>query len=44
MERWQRVDREAVVDAIAEVQTGSQGYYDDVPTEPIEITSAKVVE
>lgn len=32
-----------VVDAIAEVATGSQGYYDDVPVEPVEILSAKVV-
>ncbi len=33
-----------VVDAIAEVKTGSQGYYDDVPVEPVEILSAKVVQ
>ncbi|MHC4551774.1 MAG: peptidylprolyl isomerase [Planctomycetota bacterium] len=33
-----------VVDAMADVKTGSQGYYDDVPAEPIEIVSAKVVE
>jgi cyclophilin family peptidyl-prolyl cis-trans isomerase len=33
-----------VVDAIASVKTGRQGYYDDVPAEPIEIVIAKVVQ
>lgn len=33
-----------VVDAIAAVKTGRKGYYDDVPSEPIEILSARVVE
>jgi cyclophilin family peptidyl-prolyl cis-trans isomerase len=33
-----------VVDAIAEAKTTSQGYYDDVPAEPIEILSVSVVE
>lgn len=32
-----------VVDAIAEVKTGRQGHYDDVPAEPVEIVSAKVI-
>ena len=32
-----------VVDAIAEVKTGSHGYYDDVPVEPVEILAAKVL-
>jgi peptidyl-prolyl cis-trans isomerase B (cyclophilin B) len=32
-----------VVDAIAEVKTTSQGYYDDVPAEPVEILSVTVV-
>ena len=33
-----------VVDAIADVKTTRKGYYDDVPAEPIEIISAKVIE
>lgn len=32
-----------VVDAIAAVKTTRKGYYDDVPAEPVEIISAKVV-
>lgn len=32
-----------VVDAIAVVKTTRKGYYDDVPAEPVEIISAKVV-
>ncbi|MCE5185170.1 MAG: peptidylprolyl isomerase [Planctomycetaceae bacterium] len=32
-----------VVDAIASVKTGRKGHYDDVPLDPIEITSVEVV-
>ena len=32
-----------VVDAIATVKTIRQGYYDDVPAEPVEILAAKVM-
>ncbi|MHC5083669.1 MAG: peptidylprolyl isomerase [Planctomycetota bacterium] len=38
------IDGMDVVDAIADVKTGSSGYYDDVPAEPIEITAAKVID
>jgi peptidyl-prolyl cis-trans isomerase B (cyclophilin B) len=33
-----------VVDAIAEVETGSSGFHDDVPTETITIESAEVIQ
>lgn len=33
-----------VVDQIAEVPTGTKGYHDDVPTEPIEIISASKID
>ena len=33
-----------VVDAMAAVKTTRKGHYDDVPAEPVEILSAKVVE
>ncbi len=38
------IDGLDVVDAIAAVKTTSQGHYDDVPAEPVEILSAKVVQ
>jgi len=31
------------VDSIAEVETGSHGYHDDVPVEPVVIESARVI-
>jgi peptidyl-prolyl cis-trans isomerase B (cyclophilin B) len=33
-----------IVDTIAAVKTTRQGHYDDVPAEPVEILSAKVVQ
>lgn len=33
-----------VVDSIADVETGSHGFHDDVPTEPVVIDSAKVLD
>lgn len=33
-----------VVDKIAEVETARHGHYDDVPAEPIEILSARIME
>jgi peptidyl-prolyl cis-trans isomerase B (cyclophilin B) len=38
------VEGKEVVDAIKVVNTGSKGYHDDVPTEPIEIVKCVVLE